>query len=49
MLFRTRLHRYKNKDNKAFLIRTPKDYSGAEEAWHLNLQTSEPSGIWSAF
>lgn len=49
MLFRTRLHRYKNKDNKAILIRTPKDYSGAEEAWLLNLQTSEPGGIWSAF
>lgn len=35
--------------SKAFLISVPKDYSSAEEAWHLNLQTSEPGGIWSAF
>lgn len=35
--------------SKAFLISAPKDYSSAEEAWHLNLQTSEPGGIWSAF
>lgn len=26
--------------SEAFLISAPKDYSSAEEAWHLNLQTS---------